>query len=210
MKLSIVRFRIELRSYLSKCFLGRLLQPYFCRWNSGICNLYTSLFKFSETFRWNLLRIFSVFIWWTLLCEYLYTCTQNMNMDPFCVDGIYRFKLYCKTTFQEMLISSWPFIIIRPIINLITTITKIPSKMDVAPRYKLLTLLTPLALLTWLPLLTLFKLSTLLTLFILLKLLHCTMCTLYSTIALWSKPEIQKPLSQNKNNIFEVIFPILF
>ena len=68
--------------------------------------------------------------------------------------------------------------------------------MDVAPRYKLLTLLTPLALLTWLPLLTLFKLSTLLTLFILLKLLHCTMCTLYSTIALWSKPEIQKPLSQ--------------
>ena len=55
---------------------------------------------------------------------------------------------------------------------MITTITKIPSQMDVAPRYKLLTLLTPLTLLTWLPLLTLFKLSTLLTLFILLKLLY--------------------------------------
>ena len=26
--------------------------------------------------------------------------------------------------------------------------------------------------------------------------LKCTMCTLYSSIALWSKPEIQKPLSQ--------------
>ena len=27
--------------------------------------------------------------------------------------------------------------------------------------------------------------------------IHCTMWTLYSTIALWSKPEIQKPLSKN-------------
>ena len=30
--------------------------------------------------------------------------------------------------------------------------------------------------------------------------LKCTMCTLYSSIALWSKPEIQKPLSQIKEN----------
>ena len=31
---------------------------------------------------------------------------------------------------------------------------------------------------------------------------QCTMCTLYSTIALWSKPETQKPFSQNKKKWF--------
>ena len=74
LKLSIVRFRIELRSYLSKCFLGRLLQPYFCRWNSGIC-IHLSL-NSAKLYRWNLLHIFSVFIWWTLLCEYIYVYSK--------------------------------------------------------------------------------------------------------------------------------------
>ena len=46
---------------------------------------------------------------------------------------------------------------------------KIPSEMEIAPSYKLLTLLTPLSMLTWFTVLTL---STFLILFILFKLLY--------------------------------------
>ena len=36
--------------------------------------------------------------------------------------------------------------------------------------------------------------------------LHCTMCCFYSSITLYPKTEIQKPLSHGKKIIFEVIF----
>ena len=39
---------------------------------------------------------------------------------------------------------------------------------------------------------------------------HCTMCILGSTMALWSKAEIQKYTFWWEKNIFEAIFPMLF
>ena len=39
---------------------------------------------------------------------------------------------------------------------------------------------------------------------------HCTMCILSSTMALWSKAEIQKYTFWWEKNIFEAIFPMLF
>ena len=57
--------------------------------------------------------------------------------------------------FYEYLQSFQPFVVLDETLNIrLTTSKKIPSEMEVAPRYKLLTLLTPLALLTWFTLLT--------------------------------------------------------
>ena len=39
---------------------------------------------------------------------------------------------------------------------------------------------------------------------------HCTMCILGTTMALWSKAEIQKYTFWWEKNIFEAIFPMLF
>ena len=42
------------------------------------------------------------------------------------------------------------------------------------------------------------------------KLHQCTMCILGTTMALWSKAEIQKYTFWWEKNIFEAIFPMLF
>ena len=39
---------------------------------------------------------------------------------------------------------------------------------------------------------------------------QCTMCILSSTMALWSKAEIQKYTFWWEKNVFEAIFPMLF